>query len=185
MRKLAAVVTSGIVLGALVVPGAAWGHGDFEDFTVYAKITDFDREDNGHEGFSEGDKITVTADLYDESREQVGDSKGVCEVVEFDKEAEEFEADCKILLDLEDGKLKMAGTITHDDFVEHDVRLPIEGGTDEYDGAHGEATFERLRYHASHDGGHGKDHGDGHGGHGHGHGDYHDPPIIKISVDFD
>lgn len=211
MRKLATAVLSGVVLGALVVPTAAWGTHDLEDFTVYAKITDFEREDNGKEGFSEKDKFTFEADVYDEDADRVGDGKGACVVKELDKEREEFEADCGVLLDLEDGKLKMAGTIDEDDVDDGKVTLPIVKGTDDYDGAEGEATFEphgRDRHGDDRHGDHGHgDHGDGDHGKGHhphfaaqghddgekghdkghekGHGHHERSKVIKISVDFD
>lgn len=181
MRKLAAVVTSTLVLGGLLgTAPAAWAdHGDLEDFTVYAKITDFEKEDNGKEGWSEGDEISFEADLYEDRHERAGDADGMCEMLEVNKDDKEFEADCNVLFDLDDGELEVAGTIDEGDFEDHEITLPIKGGTGDYDAAEGDVTFEPLRHHAHHDGGH--DEGHGHDGDN---GD-HRAPIIKVSVDFD
>ena len=176
MRKLVVAFTSVLVLGGFAMTSpAAWANHDLDDFTVYAKITDFDKEDNGKEGWSKGDKVSFEADLYESRRERAGDAAGTCELLEINRDDDEFEAKCRVVLDLDDGELKVGGTIDEDDFDGGELTLPITGGTGDYEDADGDVTFEPLRYHGH---GHGKDKG-----HGKGHG--HDgAPILKVSVDF-
>lgn len=213
MRKLAVVVTSGVMLGGMTVGApSAWAHqgdthgsSDDGDFTVYGRFTDFDKEDNGEAGWSEGDVVTFAFDLFQKGEGQVGEGDGECTVTEADKAEREFSADCEGVFDLEDGTIDMAGTVTEEDFHSGEIEMDIVGGGGDYDDADGTVTFSRPEGHGGHGGhgghdGHAKavsygtasaggDHGDkgdhrGHGdkgGHGH-HGGGH---WFKADVDLD
>lgn len=201
MRKLAIVVASALLGGLVGAPSALAG--DDEDFTLSGRFTEFDREDNGKHGWSEGDEVDFAFDLFD-GRHDAGDGDGTCVITEFDRHDHDFAADCEVTFDLEDGELEMEGEVTDDDFRDGKVVLDVVGGSGDYDDADGTATFTgRHRDHrgghahghsvsAMHAGGYGdrgdkghrgdKDHRGGghHRGHGHG-GDRH----FKVDIDLD
>ena len=154
MRKLAIVVTSALLGGLVGAPSALAGEDD--DFTLSGRFTEFDREDNGDRGWSEGDEVDFAFDLFD-GRDDAGDGDGTCVITEFDRGERDFAADCDVTFDLEDGDtLNMEGEVTDEDFHEGEVVLDVVGGSGAYDGASGQATFSG--------GGHRR------GGHAHGHG---------------
>ncbi len=154
MRKLAIVVTSALQGGLVGAPSALAGEDD--DFTLSGRSTEFDREDNGDRGWSEGDKVDFAFDLFD-GRDDAGDGDGECVITELDRGERSFAADCDVTFDLEDGDtLDMEGEVTDEDFREGEVVLDVVGGSGGYDNASGKATFTGA-------GGHGR------GGHAHGH----------------
>jgi len=179
MRKLAIVVTSALLGGLVGAPSALAGEDD--DFTLSGRFTEFDREDNGDRGWSEGDKVDFAFDLFD-GRDDAGDGDGECVITELDRGERSFAADCDVTFDLEDGDtLDMEGEVTDEDFREGEVVLDVVGGSGAYDDASGQATFTG--------GGHRRGgHGHGHsvslmnksGGHGHGGGRH-----FKVDVDLD
>ncbi len=192
MRRLTAVVASGLLLGGVVIAAPAWAdHSGLDDFKLTGEFTDFDYEDNGDDGFSEGDVVTFAMDLTDEDGDEAGDGEGTCEMTSVDREAHEFSADCESVFHLDAGDLDMSGEVTDEDFKNKEVTQDIDGGTGDYDGASGTVTFTKADDHGGgghghhhavsagrHGGGHG-DHGKGHGKHGHGH------HKVDIDVDFD
>jgi hypothetical protein len=154
MRKLAVVVASALLGGLVGAPSAMAG--DDEDFTLTGRFTEFDREDNGDRGWSEGDEVDFAFDLFD-GRDDAGDGDGTCVITKLDRDDREFAADCDVTFDLEDGDtLDMEGEVTDDDFREGEVVLDVVGGSGDYDDASGKATFSGDR--------HGR-----RGGHSHGH----------------
>ena len=154
MRKLAIVVTSALLGGLVGAPSALAGEDD--DFTLSGRFTEFDREDNGDRGWSEGDEVDFAFDLFD-GRDDAGDGDGTCVITKFDRGERDFAADCDVTFDLEDGDtLNMEGEVTDEDFREGEVVLDVVGGSGAYDGASGTSTFTG--------GGHRR------GGHSHGHG---------------
>ena len=182
MRKFRVTVASTVLLGtvALAAPALA-GH----DLRVWGVVTDFDRQDNGEEGFGEGDVIRMRADLFDEDGDEAGRSRSACEVTEYDRgevhghdshkrhhENIDFAADCWAGFKLDDGAILTAGEITEEDFDDGVFTLAIKDGTGEYEDAEGTVDIEFL-----HDGSHGHSmrtmHSHGHG-HGHGHDDHGD-----------
>jgi len=197
MRKMASLFASALVLGGVsVVSPVAWAHGD--DLTVFAKVTHFEKTDNGREGPSEGDEYSFTADLFDEHWSDAGTSDGDCVLAEVEHEDGDLTADCTIAFDLDGGDIKAAGPVSDDDF-HHQFTLPISEGTGDHQGAEGEVTIERLRrdddhghghhgYHATQDDGpdghegHDRHDGDDHDDHDdhHGHGGDH---IFKVTFD--
>jgi hypothetical protein len=151
MGKLAALVTSALVLVGLQVAAPVAGADDKktdkEDFTLLARITDFDKDDRGRDGPSRGDRFSWKADLEDEDGDDAGDAAGACvltEVGDRDGRRRDFSARCRAIFDLDDGRLRVAGEVTDEDFRDGDVRLPVTGGTGEYRDAEGDATFERM-----------------------------------------
>jgi hypothetical protein len=216
MRKLAVVVTSGIVLGGMTVGSpSAWAHGHSHgssgdgDFTVYGRFTDFDKQDNGEEGWSEDDVVTFAYDLFEKGAGRVGDGDGECTITELNKDEHDFSADCEGVFDLEDGELDLKGTITDEDFKSGEIELDVIGGDGDYRDADGTVTFskpdhdgkshDKGSYHTAHAG---EDHGDkmGHGGdkgrggdkmghgdkrHGKSHGDKGRGHWFKADVDLD
>lgn len=198
IRKLAVVVVSGVTLGGLTAGSpAAWAHEahseanhDGDDFTVFGRFTDFDRQDNGEEGWSEGDEVSFAYDLFQRGEGQVGDGDGTCVITQLDKDDHEFEADCDGAFDLDDGRLDLEGTVSDDDFRDGSIELDVVDGTGDYEDAAGTVTFSRAG--EKHDGG-GHHHAamqDGvghHGGakHGGGEHDGHGGRWFKADVDLD
>ncbi len=188
MRRLTAVVASGLLLGGVVVASpAAWAHHDgsngLDDFKLTGEFTDFDFDDTGEEGPSEGDTFTFAMDLTDEDGEEAGDGDGSCELTEVDRDAHEFAADCESVFHLDNGDLEMSGEVTDEDFRNDEVTQDIDGGTDDFEDASGTVTFSRAEEEG--DGGHhhamsasGR-HGGGQGDHKNGH------HKVDIDVDFD
>ena len=193
MRRLTAVVASGLLLGGFVLASpAAWAdHGSsngLEDFDLTGEITDAEKDDTGDKGPSEGDTFTVKMDLVDEHGDEAGDGEGTCEATEVDRDAHEFTADCEGVFHLDGDDLAMSGQITQDDFKDKEIVMDIDGdvSTGDYEGAAGTVTFTRAEDHG--DGGHHAhsvrtyDHsGDGGGGHDKGHGHHK----VDIAVDFE
>ena len=154
MRKLAIVVASALLGGLVGAPSALAGEDD--DFTLSGRFTEFDREDNGDRGWSEGDEVDFAFDLFD-GRHDAGDGDGTCVITELDRRKRDFAADCEVTFDLEDGdKLDMEGEVTDEDFRKGKVVLDVVGGSGDYDDASGKATFTGGRGHRR-------------GGHAHGH----------------
>jgi hypothetical protein len=195
VRRLTAVVASGLLLSGVVMASpAAWAHqhesNGLDDFKLTGEFTDFDFDDTGEDGPSEGDTVTFAMDLVDEDGDEAGDGDGTCELTEVDRDAHEFTADCEGVFHLDDGDLEMEGEVTDEDFKNEEVTQDITGGTDAYEDAGGTVTFTPAEedgeshshgnHHAQsangrHGGGHGSDgHGDGHGHH-----------KVDIDVDFD
>lgn len=140
MRKLTiglcALALSG---GPLVAPPAALAGDD--DLTLTGTVTDFDRTDRGDRGPSEGDAWSVRFDLTDDG-DDAGTGVSRCVLTDVDRSEHEFTARCFKALDLGDGKIRAAGTVTQDDLKDGEVSLPITGGTGDYEDAHGEITTE-------------------------------------------
>lgn len=192
MRRLTAVVASGLLLGGVVMTSpAAWAHSHsngLDDFKLTGEFTDFDFDDTGKEGPSEGDTVTFAMDLFDEDGDEAGDGDGTCELTEVDRSEHEFSADCESVFHLDDGDLEMEGEVTDEDFKNEEVTQDITGGSDDYDDASGTVTFTPADDNGDGDGGHHHAHGyraqnagHGDGGHGPGHGDHK----VDIDVDFD
>lgn len=192
MRKLAIVVTSALLGGLVGAPSALAGEDD--DFTLSGRFTEFDREDNGDRGWSEGDEVDFAFDLFD-GRDDAGDGDGTCVITELDRGKRDFAADCDVTFDLEDGDtLDMEGEVTDEDFREGEVVLDVVGGSGDYDDASGKATFTGSGHRrGGHAHGHSvsamndkgdkgdRDHRKGRrGGHGHGGGRH-----FKVDVDLD
>lgn len=160
IRKLAALVTCALVLGGVLVASPAWadhgkdradhgkdGKDKGEEFTLLARITDFDKDDRGRDGPSRGDRFSWKADLTDEDGDDAGEAAGVCvltEVGDRDGRRKDFSARCRSVFDLDDGRLRMAGEVTDEDFRDKEIRQDITGGTGEYRNASGEAVFQRA-----------------------------------------
>ncbi len=191
MRRLTAVVASGLLLGGVLVASpAAWAdHANgLEDFNLTGEFTDFEKDDTGKKGPSKGDTFTVTMDLFDEDGEEAGEGESTCEATHVDRDAHEFTADCEGVFRLADGKLKMSGEVTQDDFKNREIVLDIDGGTRDYKEAAGTVTFTPAD-----DGkGHGRHHGkemsaQDHGGHDKGHDKGHGkgPGHHKVDIDVD
>jgi allene oxide cyclase-like protein len=192
--------TSGRLLGGVVVASpAAWAHqhdsNGLDDFKLTGEFTDFEKDDTGKKGPSEGDTFTIAMDLTDEDGDEAGDGESTCELTRVDRQAHEFTADCEGIFHLDDGDLEMAGEVTDEDFKNKEVTQDITGGTDAYEDAGGTVTFTPADDHgdgnggghhhaqnvsANHAGGHGEG-GHGEGGHGHGNGHHK----VDIDVDFD
>jgi hypothetical protein len=165
------------MLGGLTVgSSAAWAHGASDggshhkgdgDFTLFGRFTDFEKEDNGKEGWSEKDVVTFAYDLFDRGG-RAGDGDGSCTITELDKDDHEFAADCEQVFDLEDGNLDLEGTITDEDFKAGEIVLDIVDGSGDYKDADGTVTFTKAE---GHGGGHHKNrtmsgsHGDDKDGH--------------------
>lgn len=171
MRKFTVTVASAasvVLLGAVVLaPPASASH----DVKVWGVVTDFDQEDNGDEGFGEGDVVRMRADLFDEDGDQAGRSRSACEVTEYDHdevrghdshgghhEDIEFSADCWAGFKLDDGAVLTAGEITEEDFDDGVFTFAITDGTGDYEDADGTVDIEFM-----HDD---KVHGHDHGHHG-------------------
>lgn len=196
MRRLTAVVASGLLLGGVVMTSpAAWAHGHsngLDDFKLTGEFTDFDFDDTGRDGPSKGDTVTFAMDLFDEDGDEAGDGDGTCELTKVDREAHEFSADCESVFQLDDGDLEMEGEVTDEDFKNKEVTQDITGGTDDYEDAEGTVTFTPAddngdgghRHAHGYEAQHAGDHGDGGHGHDKGHhgkGDHK----VDIDVDFD
>ncbi|MGH8999174.1 MAG: allene oxide cyclase barrel-like domain-containing protein [Acidimicrobiia bacterium] len=152
MRKLAVIAVSAVLGGLVASPTALANHGHDRDsddnFTLTGNFTDFDAEDNGRRGWSEGDKIDFEFDLYDR-RDFAGDGDGTCKVKDVDRDDHEFTADCDVTFDLDDGTLDMEGEVTERDFHRGRIKLDVVDGSGDYDDADGTATFsggDRHRY---------------------------------------
>lgn len=198
MRRLTAVVASGLLVGGFVVaaPGAWADHGSSgggnEDFDLTGEFTDFQKDDQGDEGPSEGDTFTVKMDLFDEHGDEAGDGEGTCEATKVDKEAHDFAADCEGVFHLDGGDLAHSGEITDEDFKNGEIVMDIDGdaSTGDFEGSSGTVTFSRPEGHGHGDGGHhghsveAMDHS-GDGGHDKGHGKGHGHHKVDIAVDFD
>lgn len=156
-RKLAVLAVS-VALGGLI--GAPMATAGDEDFSHNGRFTDFDREDNGERGWSEGDKVDFAFDLFD-GRRRAGDGEGTCVITKLNREERDFAADCEGTMDLDDGGLNLKGDVTDEEFRDGAVVVDVVGGNGAYDGAGGTATFTSAR------GGKGK----GKGGHRRGDGD--------------
>jgi len=197
VRRLTAVVASGILLGGVVMTSpAAWAHSGsngLDDFKLAGEFTDFDFDDTGKDGPSKGDTVTFAMDLFDEDGDEAGDGDGTCELTDVNRGEHEFSADCESVFHLDDGDLEMEGEVTDEDFRNKEVTQDITGGTDDYDDADGTVTFtpaddngghhghrHSSGYESQNAGGHGGGGHDG-GGHGRGHGDHK----VDIDVDFD
>ncbi|MGH8989967.1 MAG: allene oxide cyclase barrel-like domain-containing protein [Acidimicrobiia bacterium] len=151
MRRLIAVVASGLLLGGVVLTSpAAWADhgssGGLDDFNLTGEFTDFEKDDTGEEGPSEGDTFTVTMDLFDEHGEEAGDGEGTCEATEVDHDAHKFTADCEGIFHLEEGNLAMSGEITEEDHEDGEIVMDIDGdnSSDIYEGSAGTVTFTRA-----------------------------------------
>lgn len=207
-RKLISVVATAFALGTLVgAPVASAAH-DGDSLTLFGKITDFDKTDNGDEGMSEGDEISFAYDLYEDRHSEAGDGDGTCEVVEFDAGDGEgeghghdgysasnnhghddvsFEADCAAVFNTDDGGIDVEGTVTDSDFEDKKVELDIVGGSGDFDDAGGVAVIEFFDHHRSHSAQHA---GDDHGGgaddddDAHEDGSEHKAPVFKVTFDF-
>ncbi|MGH9023337.1 MAG: hypothetical protein ACRDV9_09620 [Acidimicrobiia bacterium] len=136
---LAAVATAMLVGGIGVGAPAALAHQRNDDFTLNGRITDFDHQDRGRDGWSAGDKISFEYDFRNE-----GDGDGVCKITKLDRNDHEFEADCVATFDLDHGTLDLEGTITDDDFRHHNVSLDVVDGTGHYRNAEGTATLSKA-----------------------------------------
>lgn len=133
------VTTSMLIAGLGAGAPAALANQRHDNFTLNGRITDVDRQDNGREGWSEGDRITFRYDFRNE-----GDGDGVCRIVKLDRRDREFKADCRATFDLDHGRLDLEGTITDDDFRHHDVSLDVVDGTGRYRNAGGTATLRKA-----------------------------------------
>lgn len=197
MRRLTAVVASGILLGGVMMTSpAAWAHSGsngLDDFKLTGEFTDFDFDDTGKDGPSKGDTVTFAMDLFDEDGDEAGDGDGTCELTDVNRSEHEFSADCESVFHLHDGDLEMEGEVTDEDFRNKEVTQDITGGTDDYDDADGTVTFtpaddEGGHHGHSHSSGYEVQHAGGHGGGGHeggGHGRGHGDHKVDIDVDFD
>ena len=187
MRKLAALVASGLLLGGVIVASpAAWAHG-LDDFELTGEFTDFEGDDNGRDGPSEGDTFDFKMDLFDEDGDEAGDGDGTCELTDVNRKDHEFTAECSATFNLDDGDLDMEGEVTDEDFRNREVVLDITGGSGDYGDADGTVTFTPAHDRGGRHGHHhansaGARHGGGHGGHG-GHKD--GKHKVDIDVDFD
>lgn len=201
MRKFVVVFASVVLLGAMSAGPAAWADHGEDDLTVFAKVTDVEKEDHGDEGPSEGDKLSLEADLFDEDWEDAGTSEAECVVTKFEGEAHDhemkaahagedhggekpahpdFAADCESGFDLEDGEIEAAGEITDEDFEDGSITLAITGGEGDFDDAEGEVVIEPLEEeeHAHHAASHDD------GGHDDGEKDHHGPKAFKVTFHF-
>src|SRR5918996_1058970 len=116
VRKVTALVASGLLLGGVIVASpAAWANG-LDDFELTGEFTDFDGDDNGRDGPSEGDTFDFKMDLFDEDGDEAGDGDGTCELTDVNREDREFTADCSATFNLDDGDLEMEGEVTDEDF---------------------------------------------------------------------
>ena len=179
MRRLTAVVASGLLVGGVVMASpAAWADhpNGLDDFKLTGEITDFEGDDTGRDGPSEGDTFTIDMDLFDKHGDDAGDGEGTCKATHVDRQKREFTADCEGVFHLDDGDLEMEGEVTEDDFRDRRIVLDITGGTDDYEHADGTVTFTPADDHGKgghrhaqggYEAQHAGDHGDGgHGGHG-------------------
>jgi hypothetical protein len=178
MRKVAVLVTTGLLLaGTSITSPAAWANGgNGGDFTLTGEFTDFDTDDRGKEGFSEDDEFTFAFDLFDHD-DEAGDGDGECKLTNVERRKREFDADCKVALNLDDGDIEAEDEVTSDDFRDGKVTLSITGGSGDYDDAEGDVTFW-LNDHHDRDG-RGRYH---HEGHDRGDDDGRD---FKVEVDLD
>jgi hypothetical protein len=132
------VVLSGVGFAA----APAWGDRD-RDFNVTARVTDIQKEDNGKDGPSPGDRLTFTADLI--RRGQIsGRGDGNCVVTDDAAAADDFISRCRVTLGLAEGALHLEGKVAGSDFGGGNFTLPIDGGTGEFHDATGEARFTQL-----------------------------------------
>ena len=178
MRKLAVLVTTGLlVVGNSIASPAAWAHSKGGDFTLTGEFTDFDAKDRGKDGFSEDDEFSFAFDLFDHD-DEAGDGDGECKLTEAKKRDRDFKADCKVVMNLDDGDIEAEDEVTSDDFRDGKVTLSITGGSGDYDDAEGDVTFWL------------NDHHDGRSGRYHSHNKGHDRGDdngrdFKVEVDLD
>ncbi|MGH9001266.1 MAG: hypothetical protein ACRDY7_17960 [Acidimicrobiia bacterium] len=202
MRRHCAIVIAAAVVGGMAIASpSAWA--DHDDFTVFGKITDFDKTDKGDDGPSEDDVVTVKADLYDTDHDDAGEALSKCVVTEFEGDRDhkggdhhsggmsaydhgddgdhgdfEFSADCWAGFKLDDGKILASGEITGESFEDGEFTFDIEDGNGDYDDAEGTVEIEFLSRH-------GKHHSQAYEAMDHGDGDHHHAPIFKASFEFD
>lgn len=183
MRRLTAVVASGLLLGGFVVASpAAWAGDSNDDFDLIGEFTDFDGDDTGRNGPSEGDEFSIEMDLFETDWDDAGDGDGTCELTEVNRRDREFTADCEGVFHLDDGDLEMEGEVTEDDFRDKEIVLDITGGTDDYEDADGTVTFTPRDDHHGKGGHHHAQNAGGHdGGRRHKGGNHK----VDIEVDFD
>ena len=166
MRKLAVLVTTGLLLaGTSIASPPAWASSHGDDFTLTGEFTDFDAKDEGKDGFSEDDEFSFAFDLFDKDDDEAGDGDGDCTLTKVEKREHDFEADCKVVMNLDDGDIEAEDEVTSEDFRDGKITLSITGGSGDYDDAEGDVTFwlsdhGKSRHHSHHKGDH--DHGDKH-----------------------
>jgi hypothetical protein len=149
MRKLAVVITTGLMLGGgfISAPSAFARHGHDKHFSLIGRFTDFDRDDRGRDGPSEGDKYSFKFDLfdYDHDWDDAGRGDGDCVLTEVDRHGGrhgDFTAKCKVVLKLDDGDLKLEDKVDRGDFRDGEVTLRVVDGTDDYRDPDGDVTFK-------------------------------------------
>ena len=175
MRKLTVLVTTGLLLGgsSIAAPAASAHHDHHKDFSLTGEFTDFEKQDHGEDGPSEGDRYLFDFDLFDEGHD-AGNGDGDCVLTDVgsreDGRHRDFTAKCRVVLKLDDGDLKLAGKVTRGDFRDGEITLPIVDGTDQFDQADGEVTFKPADHHdrMSHD-----------------HGDHHHDQNFQVDVNLD
>ena len=151
MRRTTALITSALLLGgAFVGAPAASAHSRGDHFTLKARFTDWDERDRGRRGASEGDVVSFALDLWEHRHGEHGTADGACRLVEVNRGRHSFEARCKAVFDLEDGKLRLQGTVTDEDFDRGRIVLRVVDGTGEYRNADGRAVFRPAHGHGRH-----------------------------------
>lgn len=152
MRRSTALITSALLLGgAFAGAPAASAHNRGEDFTLKARFTDWDERDRGRRGASEGDVVSFALDLWEHRHGEAGTGDGDCRLVEVNRGRHNFEARCTAVFDLDDGRLRLKGTVTDEDFDRGRIVLRVVDGSGEYRNADGRAVFRpahnRGRHH--------------------------------------
>ena len=152
MRKFTVAFGSAVFLAAVVLAAPAQAG---QDLTLHGVVTDFEQEDNGDNGFGEGDVVKMRADLFDEDGDDAGRSRSACEVTRYEggdvqghdsherhHENIDFAADCWAGFKLDGGAIVSAGEITEEDFDDGVFTLVIKEGTGDYEDAEGTVDVE-------------------------------------------
>jgi len=131
-----------LVLGGVgFAASPAWGDRD-RDFNVTAKVTDINKDDNGRDGPSPGDRLSFNTDLFRGNR--VGSGDGVCVITDDPAPANDFISKCRVTFRLPDGTLLMEGKVTGSDFGNGEFTIPVVDGTGSFHDAAGEAHFAQV-----------------------------------------
>ena len=154
MRRTTALITTALLLGGAFFLGApaASAHGRSEDFTLKARFTDWDERDRGRRGASQGDTVSFALAVWEHRHGEHGHGDGSCKLVDVNRGHHSFEARCDAVFDLDDGKLRVKGTVTDEEFDRGRIVLRVVDGTGEYRNADGRAVFRAA------DGGHRRHH---------------------------
>jgi hypothetical protein len=155
MRKFAIPVAA---LVALACASAAVASGDSSErfgeggsgpaVTVFGKTAQLNLLDLGDPGFTLGDQIAFTDDLFTRANgKPAGSDGGACTLVRVtDAAAQSGVAQCQVTYSLERGQITTQGllTLTNGGFVGTQV-VAITGGTGRFSQARGESTLEFVR----------------------------------------